>query len=47
MRFEEPVDTRKRLELIRSPETDDDTVAAAVEVGKRLGKGVMVITESK
>ena len=45
MRFAEPVDREKRLEVIRGQETDDDTLAAAVEVGKRMGKDVVVVED--
>lgn len=45
MRFAEPVDREKKLEIIRSQETDDDTLAAVVEVGRRMGKRVVVIEE--
>ena len=38
MRFAEPVESGKRLEIIRGQETDDATVAAAVEVGRRMGR---------
>ncbi len=36
----------KLLEVVRALETDDDTLATAVEVGKRIGKEVVVIKES-
>jgi 3-hydroxybutyryl-CoA dehydrogenase len=36
----------KLLELVRGLETDDQTVAAAVEIGTRMGKQVVVIRES-
>ena len=36
----------KLLEVVRALETDDDTLATAVEVGKRMGKEVVVIKES-
>ena len=36
----------KLLEIVRALETDDDTLATAVEVGKRMGKEVVVIKES-
>ena len=45
MRFAEPVDREKRLEVIRGQETDDATLAAAVEVGKRMGKDVVVVKD--
>jgi 3-hydroxybutyryl-CoA dehydrogenase len=46
MRFAEPVDSQKQLEIIRGVETDDGTVSTAVEVGRRLGKEVVVIRDS-
>jgi 3-hydroxybutyryl-CoA dehydrogenase len=46
MRFLNPVNQMKRLEIVRALETDDDTLAAVVEVGKRMGKEVVVIKES-
>jgi len=45
MRFLNPVYTMKLLEIVRALETDDDTLAAAVAVGKRMGKEVVVIKE--
>ncbi|MGA8310442.1 MAG: 3-hydroxyacyl-CoA dehydrogenase NAD-binding domain-containing protein [Terriglobales bacterium] len=45
MRFAEPVDREKRLEVIRGQETDDATLAAAVEVGRRMGKDVVVVKD--
>lgn len=46
MHFAEPVDSEKKLEIIRGLETDDHTLASAVEVGRRMGKEVVVIEES-
>ncbi|HKM86200.1 MAG TPA: 3-hydroxyacyl-CoA dehydrogenase NAD-binding domain-containing protein [Terriglobales bacterium] len=46
MRFFNPVHKMKLLEIVRALETDDDTLAAVVEVGKRMGKEVAVIKES-
>ena len=45
MRFADPVDTQARLEIIRGPETDDETLAAAVEVGRRMGREVVVVKD--
>jgi 3-hydroxybutyryl-CoA dehydrogenase len=45
MRFSNPVHAMKGLEIVRASETDDDTLAAAVEVGKRMGKEVKVLHE--
>jgi 3-hydroxybutyryl-CoA dehydrogenase len=46
MRFFNPVHKMRLLEVVRALETDDDTLATAVEVGKRMGKDVVVIKES-
>ncbi|HEY1264143.1 MAG TPA: 3-hydroxyacyl-CoA dehydrogenase NAD-binding domain-containing protein [Terriglobales bacterium] len=46
MHFFNPVHKMKLIEVVRARETDDDTVATAVEVGKRMGKEVVVIRES-
>jgi len=46
MRFAEPVDREKRLEIIRGRETDDQTLATAIEVGRRMGKEVVVIQDA-
>jgi len=46
MHFFNPVHKMKLLEIVRSLETDDQTVAAAAEVGRRMGKEVVVIRES-
>src|SRR5207253_9861041 len=46
MHFLNPVHKMKLLEIVRALETDDDTLATAVEVGKRTGKAVVVIKES-
>jgi 3-hydroxybutyryl-CoA dehydrogenase len=46
MHFFNPVHKMKLLEVVRALETDDDTLASAVEVGKRMGKDVVVIKES-
>lgn len=47
MHFAEPVDRGKRLEVIRGRDTDDDTLATAVEVGRRMGKEVVVIEDAR
>jgi 3-hydroxybutyryl-CoA dehydrogenase len=44
MRFAE-VEGGMRLEIIRGLETDDDTLATAVEVGKRMGREVVVVKD--
>jgi 3-hydroxybutyryl-CoA dehydrogenase len=46
MHFFNPVHKMKLLEIVRALETDDETLAAAVDVGKRMGKEVVVIRES-
>jgi 3-hydroxybutyryl-CoA dehydrogenase len=46
MHFFNPVHKMKLLEVVRALETDDDTLASAVEVGKRMSKEVVVIKES-
>src|SRR6195256_1369533 len=46
MHFFNPVHKMKLLEVVRSLETDDDTLATAVEVGQRMGKEVVVVKES-
>jgi 3-hydroxybutyryl-CoA dehydrogenase len=46
MHFFNPVHKMKLLEIVRALETEDDTLATAVNVGKRMGKEVVVIKES-
>ena len=46
MHFFNPVHKMKLLEIVRGLETDEDTLATAVEVGRRMGKEVVVIRES-
>jgi 3-hydroxybutyryl-CoA dehydrogenase len=46
MHFFNPVHKMKLLEVVRALETDDDTLATAVEVGKRMKKEVVVIKEA-
>ncbi len=46
MHFFNPVHKMKLLEIVRALETDDGTLASVVEVGKRMGKEVVVIKES-
>jgi 3-hydroxybutyryl-CoA dehydrogenase len=46
MHFFNPVHKMKLLEIVRALETDDDTLATVVDVGKRMGKEVVVIRES-
>jgi 3-hydroxybutyryl-CoA dehydrogenase len=45
MHFAEPVGSERRLEIIRGQETDDATVAVAVEVGRRMGKETLVLLD--
>ena len=45
MHFFNPVHKTKLLEVVRALETDAETLAAAVEVGRRMGKEVVVIKE--
>jgi 3-hydroxybutyryl-CoA dehydrogenase len=46
MHFFNPVHKMKLLEIVRALETDDDTLASVVEVGKRMKKEVVVIKEA-
>lgn len=46
MHFFNPVHKMKLIEIVRALETDDDTLATAVTVGKCMGKEVVVIKES-
>jgi len=46
MHFFNPVHKMKLLEIVRALETDDETLAAVVEVGKRMRKEVVVIREA-
>jgi 3-hydroxybutyryl-CoA dehydrogenase len=46
MHFFNPVHKMKLLEIVRALETDDDTLATVVGVGRRMGKEVVVIKES-
>jgi 3-hydroxybutyryl-CoA dehydrogenase len=46
MHFFNPVHKMKLLEVVRALETDDDTLATVVDVGKRMGKEVVVIKEA-
>jgi 3-hydroxybutyryl-CoA dehydrogenase len=46
MHFFNPVHKMKLLEVVRALETDGETIAAAAEVGRRMGKEVVVIKES-
>jgi 3-hydroxybutyryl-CoA dehydrogenase len=46
MRFAEPFDREKRLEIIRGHETDDATLAIAVEVGRRMERDTVVVDDA-
>jgi len=46
MHFFNPVHKMRLLEIVRALETDEETVASAAEVGRRMGKEVVVIKES-
>ena len=46
MHFFNPVQKMKLLEVVRGLETDDETLAIAVEVGRRMGKEVVVVREA-
>jgi len=46
MHFFNPVHKMKLLEVVRALETDDETITAAADVGRRMGKEVVVIKES-
>ena len=46
MHFFNPVHKMKLLEVVRGLETDAETLTAAVEIGKRMGKEVVVVKEA-
>ena len=46
MHFFNPVPKMKLLEVVRAAETSEDTLAACREVGRRMGKEVVVVRES-
>src|SRR5260370_31735401 len=46
MHFFNPVHKMKLLEIVRALETDAETITACVEVGKHMGKEVVVVKES-
>src|SRR6184192_2348637 len=46
MHFFNPVHKMKLLEIVRGLETNDETIAAAVQVGKRMAKETVVIREA-
>lgn len=47
MRFSNPVEAMEYLEIVRAVETDDETIAACAEVGRRMRKRVAVTAEVK
>lgn len=46
MRFQHPVSAMKLIEVTRALETDEESVAVAVSVARRLGKDPIVVRES-
>lgn len=46
MRFANAAFTTRHLEIVRARLTDEETISACTEVGKRMGKEVVVIAES-
>ena len=46
MHFADPVLTSTHLQVVRAKFTDDETIAACVEVGRRMGKQATIIAES-
>lgn len=46
MHFFNPVQKMKLLEIVRGLETSEETLSACVEVGRRMGKEVVVVRES-
>jgi 3-hydroxybutyryl-CoA dehydrogenase len=46
MHFFNPVHKMKLIEIVRASQSDDETIAAVVEVGKCMGKEIVVIKES-
>lgn len=46
MRFSNAAHEIKLLELVRALETDDETITACMEAGRRMGKEVVVINEA-
>jgi 3-hydroxybutyryl-CoA dehydrogenase len=46
MRFGNPVFFAAHLQIVRARLTDDETISACTEVGRRMGKQVAVIAES-
>ncbi len=47
LRFSNPVADMERLEIISGAATDDETLAACAEMGRRMGREVVVTEEDK
>jgi len=45
LRFAAPVAEARRLDVVRAPATSDEAVAACAEVGRRMGKEVVIVLE--
>jgi 3-hydroxybutyryl-CoA dehydrogenase len=45
MRFVHPVHQMKRLELVRTQQTDGETIAACAEMVRRMGKEVVIVKD--
>lgn len=43
MRFFNPVESMKQLEVVCARETYEATLAACIEVGRRMGKEVVIV----
>lgn len=46
MRFAEPSSPKNHLELVRGAETDEETIAACLKMGKRMGGEVVLVDET-
>ena len=46
MHFFNPVPKMRLIEIVRAPKTSDNTIATCREVGRRMGKEVVVVKES-
>ncbi len=46
MRFQHPVHEMKQLQIVRARDTSEETLATALQVGRRLGKQVAVMNEA-
>ena len=47
MRFAQPVEQAKLLEIVRAPDTAEETLAAGMELGRRMGTEVVVLTHQQ